>query len=255
VATLTHATGQNPDIDSHPSPQSLAIRLEAVDWSAASGNLAVEGNFVIPNLLSGVECRELCSAFWNDEVFGRRILLEQKGLGRGEVKYFGAQAIEPVTSLRDALYRHLSPIAMQWSAAMHARVSYPVDLSSYSLLSRAAGQTMPMSSLSRYVESDYEGVHQVADGEVVFPLQAAVMLSRPNQDFEGGEFVMTEQRPRMQSRPLALSLRQGDAVVFATSYRPFKGSSGVYRVNLRHGVSRVRYGERMALSIVFHDGE
>jgi hypothetical protein len=114
---------------------------------------------------------------------------------------------------------------------------------------------MPMSSLSRYVESDYEGVHQVADGEVVFPLQAAVMLSRPNQDFEGGEFVMTEQRPRMQSRPLALSLRQGDAVVFATSYRPFKGSSGVYRVNLRHGVSRVRYGERMALSIVFHDGE
>lgn len=255
MAILTHVAGQDSGAEDRSWARSVAMRLEAVDWSTASKELTVQGNFVIPKLLSDDECWELSSAFRREEVFSRRSLLEQEGLGRGESKYFNSPLIEPVASLRNALYQRLSSIATQWSAAMTVHVSYPADLSSYSLICGAAGQATPLSGLSRHTKGDYEGMHQVADGEVVFPLQAAVMLSRPHEQFEGGEFVMTEQRPRMQSRPLAISLRQGDAVIFATSYRPFEGSSGVYRVNLRHGVSRVRSGERVALNVVFHDGE
>jgi uncharacterized protein len=254
VTLLSDATGEQLQAQEHVPPAPIVQRLAEVDWRAASEELGMQGNFVIPGLLSADTCRTISSAFAKDEMFCRRILLEQEGRGCGEVKYFNSTPAEPVASLRNVLYQHLSPIATQWNAAMKSADRYPANLSSYSRQSGIAGQTIPLSSISRYVEGDYEGMHQEADGEAIFPLQTAILLSRPNQDFSGGEFVMTEQRPRMQSRPLALMLQQGDAVVFATRYRPFKGTSGVYRVNLRHGVSRVRSGERIALSIVFHDG-
>jgi hypothetical protein len=255
VTLLTHATGKQLDTQGQISPPMIAERLAKVDWTAAAEELALQGNFVIPGLLTSDECGALSSAFSKEAIFSRRILLEQEGRGRGEAKYFNSTPIEPVASLRRVFYQRLSPIATQWSTATKIRISYPVDLPNFSRQSRSVGQTTPLSSLSRYVEGDYEGVHQEADGEIVFPLQATILLSHPNHDFKGGEFVTTEQRPRMQSRPLALSLQQGDAVVFATHHRPLRGSSGIYRVNLRHGVSRVRSGERLSLSIVFHDGQ
>jgi hypothetical protein len=255
VTFPTYATSEEPEAHGQTASPLIAQRLAGVDWKAASEELALQGNFVIPSLLTNNECRALSSAFLKDEIFSRRILLEQEGRGRGETKYFNPTSFEPVAFLRSLLYHRLSPIATHWNTVLKVDINYPADLPSYSHQSESVGQTTPLSSLSRYVEGDYEGVHQEAYGEAAFPLQAAVLLSHPDRDFNGGEFVMTEQRPRMQSRPLALSLQQGDAVVFATHYRPFKGTSGIYRVNLRHGVSRVRFGERLALSIVFHDGE
>jgi hypothetical protein len=254
LTLLTYASSEQSEAQGQTAFQVIAQRLAEVDWNAASEELSLQGNFVIPNLLNSDECRVLSSAFLKDEIFSRRIMLEQEGRGRGETKYFSRTAFEPVTSLRILLYQYLSPIATHWNATMKVNIDYPADLPSYSQQSERIGQATLLSSLSRYVEGNYEGLHQEADGEAVFPLQVAILLSHPNRDFNGGEFVMTEQRPRMQSRPLALSLQQGDAVIFATHYRPFRGANGFYRVNLRHGVSRVRFGERIALSIVFHSG-
>jgi hypothetical protein len=253
VTLLNHAPCKQLEDDCGMAPALLMQRLAMIDWAMACEELTMQGNFVIHNLLTTEACQAMSSAFVKDKIFSRRILLEQQGLGRGEAKYFNSAPAEPVTSLREIMYKHLSPIATKWSAATKSDVRYPAELASYARRS-SAGQALPLSSISRYIEGDYEGVHQDSDGETIFPLQMAILLSRPKHDFEGGEFVMTEQRPRMQSRPLALVLQQGDAVIFATSYRPFTGTNGIYRVNLRHGVSRVRSGARFGLSIVFHDG-
>jgi hypothetical protein len=179
--------------------------------------------------------------------------MAKHGFGRGEYRYFRYPLPEPVASLRTALYPHLAPVADRWNAALGVDVRYPATHEEFLACCHAAGQTRPTPLLLRYLAGDYNCLHQDVYGEHVFPLQVAILLSEPGLDFTGGEFVMTEQRPRMQSRAEVVPLRKGDGVVFTVRNRPVRGSRGVYRVNLRHGVSRIRSGVRHVVGIIFHD--
>jgi hypothetical protein len=229
-------------------------KLNSIDWDVAVQELGMQGNLVIPSLLSPTECETLVELYENDRCFRRRTLLEQEGLGSGEQKYLADPLPDIVETLRETLYARLAPIANYWNELSGGSVRYPKTLQVFAKQCRTPEQQFPLSSMSRYVKENYEGLHQNTDGNCVFPLQASILLSSPQDEFSGGEFVMTEQRPRMQSRPLALSLQKGDAAIYAAHYRPIKGANGFYRVNLRHGVSRVRSGMRIALDIVFHNG-
>jgi uncharacterized protein len=180
-------------------------------------------------------------------------VMSRHGFGRGEYAYFARPLPETVESLRTSLYPHLAPIANRWNEAMNTDVRYPADHASFAARCHAAGQERPTPLLLQYGEGDYNCLHQDIYGEHVFPLQVAILLSEPGRDFTGGELVMTEQRPRMQSRPMVIPLRQGDAAIFAVRERPVQGTRGVYKVNLRHGVSRIRSGRRHTLGIIFHD--
>jgi hypothetical protein len=242
------------------SAPSLASRVEdvetrttAIEWTRVGGDLDESGNAVLPALLSAAECDALAGLYPAEEPFRVRIVMARHGFGRGEYKYFSYPLPEPLLSLRTALYGHLAPIANRWNAAMELEVRYPATHEEFLARCHAAGQSRPTPLLLRYRAGDYNCLHQDVYGEHVFPLQAAILLSEPGGDFTGGEFVMTEQRPRMQSRAEVVPLRKGDAVVFTVRSRPVRGSRGVYRVNLRHGVSRVRSGLRHVVGIIFHD--
>src|SRR5690606_2776277 len=188
-----------------------------------------------------------------DEHFRSRVVMARHGFGRGEYKYFDYPLPAPVAGLREAIYPRLAPIANRWNAAMGVHDRYPAGHTAFIERCHAAGQRRPTPLLLQYGVDDYNCLHQDLYGEQVFPLQVALLLSEPGRDFEGGEFVLTEQRPRMQSRAEVLPLRQGDAAIFAVHHRPVQGARGPYRVNLRHGVSRVRAGRRHTLGIIFHD--
>ncbi|HEV8311912.1 MAG TPA: 2OG-Fe(II) oxygenase [Burkholderiaceae bacterium] len=215
--------------------------------------LDAEGCAIVRALLSPSQCREIASLYADAERFRSRVVMARHGFGRGEYQYFAYPLPEPVAELRGALYPRLAEIANRWNAAMGVATRYPDEHAEFLSRCHAAGQTRPTPLLLRYGEGDYNCLHQDLYGEHVFPLQVAILLSRPGVDFQGGEFVLTEQRPRMQTRPQVFDLRQGDAAVFAVHQRPVSGTRGVYRVNMRHGVSKLRAGERFTLGIIFHD--
>ena len=235
------------------SGEDLAERSQAVDWARVEQNLGARGSAVLPALLRPEECGALADLYPIDSVFRSRIVMARHGFGRGEYKYFSYPLPEVIAALRTALYPRLAPIANHWNEAMGIDVCYPAEHADFIARCHAAGQRKPTPLLLQYEVDDYNCLHQDLYGEHVFPLQVAVLLSEPGRDFTGGEFVMTEQRPRMQSRAEVVMLRQGDAVVFAVHHRPVQGTRGVYRVNLRHGVSRIRSGHRHTVGIIFHD--
>ncbi|RKH97172.1 2OG-Fe(II) oxygenase [Corallococcus sp. AB038B] len=231
----------------------IAERVRAVDWAATGGELDARGCAVLEHLLTPDECEALALLYDVEDAFRSRVVMARHGFGRGEYKYFDHPLPEAVTELRTALYPCLAPIANRWNTAMGIDVRYPDIHADFLARCHEAGQVRPTPLLLRYGADDYNCLHQDLYGEHVFPLQVAVLLSEPGRDFTGGEFVLTEQRPRMQSRAEVVPLRQGDAVVFAVHHRPVQGTRGTYRVNLRHGVSRVRSGMRHTVGIIFHD--
>jgi uncharacterized protein len=237
----------------NPSVTDVAERVNAIDWAIVSDDLDANGSAPIERLISPAECEALASLYPVDALFRSRVVMARHGFGRGEYKYFGYPLPGLVESFRSALYPRLVPIANRWYDAMGIDVRFPDRHADFIDRCHSAGQQRPTPLLLQYGADDYNCLHQDLYGEHVFPLQLTVLLSEPGRDFEGGEFVMTEQRPRMQSRPQVVSLRQGDAVVFAVHQRPVQGTRGWYRVNLRHGVSRVRSGHRHTAGIIFHD--
>ncbi len=231
------------------------MAAEDLAWEQVYRDLDAEGNAVIKDLLSPDECDEVRNLYQDEKIFRSQIVMERHGFGRGEYKYFRYPLPELITTLRNSLYPHLVPIANGWNEAMRLDVRYPATHAEYIKRCHEAGQTKPTPLILKYGSDDYNCLHQDLYGEHVFPLQIAILLSEPNKDFTGGEFVMTEQRPRMQSRPLVVSLRKGDGVVFAVNHRPVQGKKSVYRVTMRHGVSRLRSGSRYTLGIIFHDAQ
>jgi hypothetical protein len=231
----------------------IASRIAALDWGGLAADLDAHGCAMTGPLLSAEECAALAEGYGSDELFRSRIVMGRHGFGRGEYKYFAHPLPGTIAALREALYPPLADIANRWNEAMRVDVRYPLKHAAFLERCHAAGQVKPTPLLLQYGAGDYNCLHQDLYGEHVFPLQAAFLLSRPVKDFTGGEFVLTEQRPRMQSRAEVVPLTQGEAVIFPVHHRPVAGARGVYRVNMRHGVSRVRSGHRHTLGIIFHD--
>lgn len=230
-------------------------RLEMLDWERSTDELNTLGSAVLPELLSGDECQGVADLYREESLFRSRVVMASHGFGRGEYKYFRYPLPEIIAELRPALYARLAPVANRWNEAMDIGVRYPETHDAFLRRCHAAGQSKPTPLLLQYGEGDYNCLHQDLYGEHVFPIQVAILLSEPGKDFTGGEFVLTEQRPRMQSRAEVVPLRQGDGVAFAVHHRPVKGTRGTYRVNMRHGVSRLRSGKRCTLGIIFHDAQ
>jgi hypothetical protein len=231
----------------------IAARIATMDWNQVAVDLDAQGCAMLSGLLSADECGALAALYDDDARFRSRIVMSRHGFGRGEYKYFAYPLPEPIASLRPALYPPLRQIANRWNEAMDIGARYPDDHTAFLKRCHDAGQRRPTPLLLRYKAGDYNCLHQDLYGEHVFPLQVAILLSEPGRDFTGGEFVLTEQRPRMQSRAEVVPLRQGDAVAFAVHHRPVQGTRGIYRVKLRHGVSRLRYGRRHTAGVIFHD--
>ncbi|MEZ0472289.1 2OG-Fe(II) oxygenase [Luteimonas salinilitoris] len=226
---------------------------DRIDWPAVAAGLDARGWALLPGLLTGVQCDATVGLYGRDEGFRSRVVMARHGFGRGEYRYFAYPLPSLVERLRTALYPPLVPIANRWHERMAVDVRFPADHGAFLDRCHRAGQTRPTPLLLQYGEGDYNCLHQDLYGEHVFPLQVAALLSEPGKDFEGGEFVLTEQRPRMQSRAEVVPLRKGDAVVFAVNMRPVRGTRGDYRVKLRHGVGTVRAGHRHTLGVIFHD--
>ncbi|BAT58524.1 hypothetical protein GJW-30_1_01050 [Variibacter gotjawalensis] len=228
-------------------------RVSEYDWPALGRELDAYGCAVLPKLLAADECRDIAAMYPDDNHFRSHIHMARHGFGKGEYRYFKYPLPHLLGELRSALYPHLAGVANAWSARMGLEQRYPEDHATFLKRCHEAGQTRPTPLLLQYVAGDFNCLHQDLYGDLAFPIQVAILLSEPDSDFTGGEFVLTEQRPRMQSRAEVVPLRQGDAVAFAVHHRPVQGTKGNYRVNLRHGVSRVRSGMRHTLGIIFHD--
>jgi uncharacterized protein len=232
---------------------SAEAQLAAYDWQALAGELGSYGCAVLPKLLSAEECRTIAGLYSDESHFRSHIHMARHGFGKGEYRYFKYPLPRLIGGLRGALYPHLATVANEWNGRMGIPERYPDAHASFLKRCHDAGQTRPTPLLLQYVSGDFNCLHQDLYGDLAFPIQVAILLSQPGHDFTGGEFVLTEQRPRMQSRAEVVPLRQGDAVAFAVHNRPVQGSKGNYRVNLRHGVSRVRSGMRHTVGIIFHD--
>jgi len=223
------------------------------DWGLAAAELDGQGWAVLPGLLGATDCDRIAALYDRDEGFRSTVVMARHGFGRGEYRYFSYPLPRPVEKLRAALYPHLSPIANGWQARLGQKMRFPQAHADYIARCHSCGQTRPTPLLLRYGPGDYNCLHQDLYGAEVFPLQVAVLLSEPGKDFTGGEFVLTEQRPRQQSRVMVVPLAKGDGVVFAVNNRPVKGARGDYQVKMRHGVSRLTTGQRHTLGIIFHD--
>jgi len=238
-----------------PSHKPIAQRVEECDWAAIGSELDGHGSAVIDALLSPAECAAIAGLYAHEEHFRSHIRMARHGFGQGEYRYFGYPLPGMVAGLRTSLYERLAPIANSWNERLGSDGRFPLRHAEFIERCHAAGQLRPTPLLLQYGPGDYNCLHQDLYGELAFPLQVAILLSEPGTDFTGGEFVLTEQRPRMQSRAEVVPLRQGTAVVFAVHQRPVQGTRGVYRVNMRHGVSRLRSGKRHTLGIIFHDAK
>ncbi len=235
------------------SGRELPERIAALDWPAIESDLDLHGCATLRALLTREECAELAACYPDGDRFRSTIVMARHGFGRGEYRYFAYPLPQPVATLRSELYARLAPIANRWHRALGNDARFPANHDAYLLRCRRAGQTRPTPLLLRYQAGDYNCLHQDLYGEHVFPLQATFLLSDPQRDFTGGQFVLTEQRPRRQSRAEVVSLDRGGAVIFPVRYRPAQGARGWHRVSLRHGVSRLMTGERYTLGIIFHD--
>lgn len=228
-------------------------RIDELDWHRIEAELDSHGVGLTGPLLNPEECAALAALYPDESRFRSRIVMARHGFGSGEYQYFAHPLPETLAALRPAVYARLAPIANRWNEALGIAQRYPTELDAFLELCHAVGQQRPTPLLLKYVAGDYNCLHQDLYGELFFPFQMVILLSRPGEDFTGGEFTLVEQRPRMQSRPEVVPLSQGEAAIFAVQHRPVQGSRGTYRVNLRHGVSRVRSGERYTTGLIFHD--
>ncbi|MBB3889617.1 hypothetical protein GGQ61_000314 [Phenylobacterium haematophilum] len=235
------------------SPPTGEGRLASFDWPQVERDLDAQGSALLPGLLTPDECAAISGLYGREDGFRSRVVMSRHGFGRGEYRYFAYPLPALVGGLRTRLYPRLVPIANRWNEAMGIAARYPDDHAAFLARCHAAGQQRPTPLLLEYGPGDYNCLHQDLYGEHVFPLQLAVLLSEPGRDFTGGEFVLTEQRPRMQSRAEVAPLRQGDGLIFAVHHRPVRGTRGSYRVVMRHGVSQLRSGQRHTLGVIFHD--
>jgi hypothetical protein len=243
------------DLASHPEAldRPVAARVAALDWPGIGTALDADGYAVIGPLLTEAECTGLSAAFDTDATFRNRVVMARHGYGQGEYRYYSYPLPPLIEGLRTALYPELAAVANRWERALGRPPAFPPDHAAYLARCHAAGQTRPTPLLLRYGAGDYNRLHQDLYGDLCFPLQVAFLLNRPGQDFTGGEFLLTEQRPRMQVRAEVVPLTRGQGVVFAVNQRPVPGTRGMFRVAMRHGVSRIRAGQRHTLGIIFHD--
>jgi hypothetical protein len=246
-------TGTERKIQKNTPAVGVPGRVNALDWGGIGDELDAQGCAVIEKLLTPEECDALTGLYPKEGVSRSRVAMARHGFGRGEYKYFKYPLPGIIADLRISIYSRLAPIANRWNEAMGLDVHYPAEHADFITRCHEAGQLRPTPLLLQYEPGDYNCLHQDLYGVLVFPIQLTVLLAKPGRDFTGGEFVLSEQRPRMQSRPEVVPLRQGDAVVFAVHQRPVQGTRGIYKVNLRHGVSRLRSGQRHAVGIIFHD--
>jgi hypothetical protein len=242
-----------PTRSSASATSSAEARVVAYDWQGLVRDLDSYGCAILPKLLSTGECRTVATLYPDESRFRSHIHMARHGFGKGEYRYFKYPLPDLVGDLRTALYPPLADLANDWNGRMGLDERYPAEHAAFLKQCHDAGQTRPTPLLLQYVAGDFNCLHQDLYGALAFPIQVAILLSEPGKDFTGGEFVLTEQRPRMQSRAEVVPLRQGDGVAFAVHNRPVQGTKGSYRVNLRHGVSRVRSGMRHTVGIIFHD--
>lgn len=233
--------------------QDLESMVSALDWAGIEAELDAYGVGLTGRMLNAEACAALRGLYGEPARFRSRIVMARHGFGRGEYQYFAHPLPEPIADLRPLIYARLAPIANRWNETLGIAQRYPASLDAFLALCHAAGQQRPTPLLLKYEAGDYNCLHQDLYGDLFFPFQMVILLSQPGRDFTGGEFTLVEQRPRMQSRPEVVPLAQGEAAIFAVQHRPVAGTRGSYRVNLRHGVSRIRSGERFTAGLIFHD--
>jgi uncharacterized protein len=231
----------------------LGEQIDQIDWSRVAQELDARGNALVEGLLSPDQCRTLAGLYQADTGFRSRVVMARHGFGRGEYKYFSYPLPSLIQTLRTAAYPHLVPIANKWHERMRKEERFPSEHAAFLKSCHEAGQVRPTPLLLEYAPEDYNCLHRDLYGDHVFPIQIAILLDQPGEDFEGGEFVMTEQRPRMQTRAMVLPLKKGDAAIFAVNFRPMKGTRGDYQVRLNHGVSKLYTGKRHTVGVIFHD--
>jgi hypothetical protein len=241
--------------DEESSADFLSRRVELLNWRQIEAELHERGYAKTSHILTPTECKEFIDGYDDSDAFRSHVVMARHGFGRGEYKYYKYPLPQSIASLRHSLYPHLANIANQWEKAFGRVAEYPEDHATFLKKCHAGDQRQPTPLLLKYGEGDYNCLHQDLYGGIAFPLQIAFLLSTPDEDFTGGEFVLTEQRPRMQSRVEVVPLSQGEGVIFAVNHRPVKGTRGIYRVSMRHGVSRLRSGRRFTLGIIFHDAK